>query len=90
VAIEQHPRVRRWVRNLDSDPTYGFWLPTASTRFYPDFVCDLTDGRVAVIEYRTQVGRRWAASSGGRALFVMVCKLERGLNVSQQLDAALA
>lgn len=103
LAIEQHPRVRRWVRNLDSDSTHGFWLPTSSTRFYPDFVCELTDGRLAVIEYKgeqiryvpkelhkAQVGLRWAECSGGRALFVMVYKLERGLNVSQQLDTALA
>lgn len=102
LAIEQHPRVRRWVRNLDSDPTYGFWLPTASSRFYPDFVCELMDGRLAVIEYKgdqlryapkelhkAQVGRRWAESSSGRALFVMVYKLEQGLSVSQQLEAAL-
>jgi hypothetical protein len=30
----------------------GFWPPTSFGRFYSDFVCQLTDGRVAVVEYK--------------------------------------
>lgn len=41
LAIDEHPKVRRWVRNLDSDPVAGFWLPVSTGRFYPDFVCEL-------------------------------------------------
>ncbi len=33
LAIDEHAAVRRWVRNLDSDPVAGFWLPTSSGRF---------------------------------------------------------
>lgn len=103
LAIDGHPRVRRWVRNLDSEPVHGFWLPTSFGRFYPDYVCELTDGCVFVAEYKGehlrtmpreiekgQVGRLWAERSGGRARFAMLFRLERGMSVSQQIDAALA
>lgn len=102
LAIDGHPRVRRWVRNLDSEPAHAFWLPTSFGRFYPDFVIALDDGRVLVAEYKgehlrtapreiekAQVGQVWAASSGGRAIFTMLYKHERGMNVTQQLDIAL-
>jgi type III restriction enzyme len=103
LAIDEHPKVKRWVRNLDSDPVAGFWLPTSSTRFYPDFVCELTDGRVLVVEYKGghisgmakeiekgEVGRVWADKSGGKTLFAMVFKNRYGMNVGQQLDGAIA
>lgn len=91
------------MRNLDSDPVAGFWLPTSAGRFYPDFVCELTDGRVFVAEYKGehlrtvpkeiekgQVGKVWAAASDGKALFATLYKLERGMNAAQQIDAAIA
>ncbi|MBN8510776.1 MAG: type III restriction endonuclease subunit R, partial [Burkholderiales bacterium] len=103
VAIDAHPKVKHWVRNLDSDPVAGFWLPTSAGRFYPDFVCELNDGRVFVAEYKGehlrsvpkeiekgQVGRLWAERSAGKALFALLFKQERGLNVAQQIDEALA
>ncbi|PUE61681.1 hypothetical protein B9Z45_04735 [Limnohabitans sp. 2KL-17] len=102
LAIEEHSQVKRWVRNLDSDPVAGFWLPTSSGRFYPDFVCELTDGRVLVVEYKGshisgmakeiekgQVGKVWAEHSGGTALFAMVFKNLDGRGVGQQLDAII-
>ena len=103
VAIDRHPQVARWVRNLDSDPVAGFWLPTSFGRFYPDFVCELKDGRLLVVEYKGahlatvakeiekgEVGKLWAERSGGRCLFAMVFKERGGLGVGQQIDAALA
>lgn len=102
LAIDGHPKVKRWVRNLDSEPVHAFWLPTSFGRFYPDFVCELEDGRVLVAEYKgehlrtvpreiekAQVGKVWAGKSGGRAIFAMLFKQEQGMNVSQQLDASL-
>lgn len=102
LALDNHPRIRCWVRNLDSEPVHAFWLPTSAGRFYPDFVCELTDGRVFVAEYKgehlrtapreiekQQIGMRWAERSGGRTLFAMLFKQERGMNVAQQIDAAL-
>ena len=64
MAIESHPLVRRWVRNLDSDPVCGFWLPTSFGRFYADFVCELTDGRLFVAEYTGEHLRSMPWSSG--------------------------
>lgn len=102
LAIDQHPAIRHWVRNLDSDPVAGFWLPISSGRFYPDFVCELADGRLFAAEYKGehlrnvpkeiekgQVGQVWAERSAGRCVFAMLFKLENGLNVAQQIDAAL-
>jgi type III restriction enzyme len=103
LAIDAHPKVKHWVRNLDSDPVAAFWLPTSTGRFYPDFVCELIDGRVFVAEYKGehlrnvpkevekgQVGEVWAEASDGKAVFAMLFKQERGMDLRQQIDAALA
>ena len=95
--IDRHPRVRHWVRNLDTAPC-GFGLPTSRGRFYADFVAELADGRVALLEFKgllqhepyelekRQVGELWARSSGGKAVFGWLTF--EGL--AQQLDNALA
>jgi type III restriction enzyme len=43
--------VKFWVRNLSRKPS-SFRLQTSRDWFYPDFVCQLTDGRVLVVEYK--------------------------------------
>ena len=99
---EHHAQVARWVRNLDSDPVAAFWLPTSFGRFYPDFVAELKDGRLLVVEYKGaqiasmpkeiekgEVGKLWAARSGGRCLFAMVFKETGGLGVVQQIDVVI-
>lgn len=98
--IDRHPQVRHWVRNLDQAP-FGFWLPTARGRTFPDFIAELVDGRLAVIEYKgahlrndpgeiekRKVGELWAASSGGRCAFRFVYLDDGGLNMEAQLDQA--
>ena len=83
-AIEEERRVKHWVRNVDQDEKFSFWLPTSTDYFYPDFVAELTDGRVLAVEYKgahllgnadtrekAQVGHQWEATSGGRCLFLM-------------------
>ncbi len=100
--IDRHPAVRHWVRNLDTAPC-GFALPTSRGRFYPDFVAELLDGRVAVLEFKgahllndpyeiekRQVGERWSQTSDGRALFGWLTMERDGLTLAQQLDAVLA
>jgi adenine-specific DNA-methyltransferase len=37
LALDSHPGVKRWVRNLDSEPVHAFWLPTSSGRFLSGF-----------------------------------------------------
>jgi type III restriction enzyme len=77
------PGVRFWVRNLQRRST-SFRLQTSTDWFYPDFVCQLDDGRILVIEYKgahllnapdadekRDIGNLWAARSNGRCLFAM-------------------
>jgi len=96
VAIEELDEVRQWVRNLPRFPEFSFWLPTADDRFYPDFVCELMDGRLLVVEYKGEpyksnddshekrmVGEYWAKASGN--LFLLAVADEAGRDVRAQL-----
>ena len=80
-ALDLNGKVRHWARNLERR---GFFLPLASGRFFPDFVAELVDGRLLVVEHKGEVyasnddsrqklnvGELWEAKSGGRALFLM-------------------
>ncbi|MDP2307976.1 MAG: DEAD/DEAH box helicase family protein [Pseudomonadota bacterium] len=82
--LDKLDETARWVRNLERRPNESFWLQTATDRFYPDFVVELTDGRILVVEYKggdrwsnddskekRALGELWADRSGGRCLFVM-------------------
>jgi type III restriction enzyme len=75
--------LRWWVRNIERKPG-AFSLPTSRYRFYPDFVCQMEDGRILVVEYKgadrydapdqrekRDIGELWARRSGGRCVFVM-------------------
>jgi type III restriction enzyme len=75
------PEVSFWVRNLTRKTT-SFRLQTSKDWFYPDFICQLVDGRVLAVEYKgahlwadaeekRAIGAIWAARSNGRCLFVM-------------------
>ncbi len=100
-AIDTHPAVKRWVRNVERDERFSFWLPTATDYFYPDFVAELKDGRVLVVEYKgklqvhedtrekEQVGRQWEASSGRRCLFLMAVADDNGRDVAGQVAAKI-
>ena len=81
--VDGLPQVQLWVRNLPRKPT-SFRLQTSTDWFYPDFLCQLADGRVLAVEYKGKhlydgvdaeekraVGQVWASRSGGRCLFVM-------------------
>jgi type III restriction enzyme len=100
LAIDTNDKVKHWVRNIERQPKLSFWLPTSTDYFYPDFVAELEDGRVLVVEYKgevyatnddsrekIQVGTQWEKSSDGRCLFLFaVAKDEKGRNVSQQIS----
>lgn len=77
------PEVKFWVRNL-ARKTTSFRLQTSTDWFYPDFLCQLTDGRVLAVEYKGKdrytaedaegkraVGAVWASRSANRCLFAM-------------------
>lgn len=75
--------VEHWVRNLSNKST-SFRLQTSTDWFYPDFVCQLKDGRSLVVEYKGKgwaegadadekrmLGKLWESRSGGRCVFAM-------------------
>lgn len=94
--IDGLPEVKHWVRN---PVKRGFYLPLADRKFYPDFVAELQDGRIMVVEYKGEpyktnddskakalIGETWARLSDGRCLFIMaVEKDNNGRNVQEQL-----
>ncbi len=83
--IDDHPNVKRWLRNLVHESAGGFSLPLSPGRFFPDFIVELNDGRVAIVEYKgghiaegkkeehkRDVGELWAGRSNGTGVFVRV------------------
>lgn len=103
-AIDAHAKVKHWVRNIERQEKFSFWMPTATDYFYPDFVAELIDGRVLAVEYKgepyktnddsrekKQVGYQWEQTSAGRCLFLFAVERdEQGRDVSQQLAVKLA
>ncbi|NTW33714.1 MAG: hypothetical protein HGB12_14020 [Bacteroidetes bacterium] len=84
IYLDRMPEVDFWVRNIERRQSHSFWLQTATDKFYPDFVCKLKDGRILVVEYKSEkawsdddsrekraLGELWAKRSGGSCLFVM-------------------
>ena len=103
MALDAQSGLKSWVRNLALQPDSSFWLQTSTDRFYPDFVAELLDGRVLVVEYKGKdyvsnddskekklLGEVWASKSNGRALFLMAVKKdERGRNVHEQIRGTI-
>ena len=96
-AIDSLPEVRYWIRNVARDPS-SFWLPTATGRFYPNFLARLDDGRLLVVEYKGArdadapdtrekriIGALWERECGGEGLFLMAEKMIDGKDVRRQL-----
>jgi type III restriction enzyme len=89
--------LKHWVRNVAMHPD-AFWLPLAEGRFYPDFIAELADGRLAVVEYKgahivssddtkekVAVGQLWEEASGGKGLFLLVEKSSGGKTPLEQM-----
>lgn len=101
--LDRHPLVKTWVRNLERKPQSSFWLPTSTDRFYPDFVAELNDGRVMVVEYKgemlednrdtkekTFIGNLWAKLSKGKGLFLMAVKKDSlGMDLKGQVERCI-
>lgn len=102
-VIDMHQKIKYWVKNLVNRDGSAFRLPLAKGWFYPDFVAELTDGRLLVVEYKGEhlkekttelekniVGELWAKKSNGQCLFLMAeLKNSQGQNVVQQIDAVI-
>ena len=103
IELDGMSEVRHWVRNLERQAESSFWLPTSTDRFYPDFVAQLKDGRIFVVEYKgghllsnddskekNDIGKVWAAASSGRCVFLMATDAATaGMPVGAQLRKAL-
>lgn len=50
--IDDHSNAKRWIRNLVSESAGGFNLPLSPGKFFPDFLVELNDGRLAIVEYK--------------------------------------
>jgi len=101
LELDKHPRVKHWVRNLERDFRHAFSLPTSSDWFYPDFVAQLEDDSLLVVEYKgahlvtnadTQekaaIGQTWARLSGN--CFLMASKTDdAGRALTAQIQHAL-
>ena len=96
--IDQMSEVRWWVRNLSNRVEASFWLQTSTDRFYPDFVAQLTNGKIIVVEYKggdrstnedsmekERLGKLWEERSGGRCFFEMI----GGTTQREQMQAAV-
>ncbi|HEX8554168.1 MAG TPA: hypothetical protein VF695_05635 [Sphingomonas sp.] len=93
--------VEYWVRNVANHPS-AFSLPLVGGQTYPDFVAKVKDGRTLVVEYKGAhlvrdaaekrlVGELWQAASEGRGgVYVFAEKDRGGLDVRDQIRAALA
>jgi type III restriction enzyme len=90
--------VEYWVRNLDRED-YSFWLQTSTDKFYPDFVVQLKDGRILVVEYKGEhladtpdtkekdiIGQIWSTRSKGRCLFEMVGKEDYRTKIQSAIE----
>ena len=96
-TLDSLPEVKFWVRNVARHQA-SFWLPTATDKFYPDFVAQLEDGRLLVVEYKgahiadssdtaekRAIGELWQRTSNGRGVFVVVERSVNGRDMRQQL-----
>lgn len=97
-VLDGMPQVKHWIRNIPKSK-YSFGLPTSTDMFYPDFVAELIDGRILVVEYKGKqyitnddskekrnLGELWEEKSGGKGLFLMAEKKDAlGRNVHKQL-----
>ena len=97
MAIESLPEVKHWLRNV-SQHSASFRLPLARNWTYPDFVAELHDGRLFVIEYKGAhllqdsetkekklIGELWEKSMNGKGLYLMAVKDDNGKDVRTQL-----
>lgn len=103
IALDELGAVKHWVRNLERQPATSFWLPTSSDRFYPDFVAELDDGRLLVVEYKgahlfdnddsrekRDVGAVWARLGQPRCSFIMATHATKaGQSVPDQIRRAI-
>ena len=101
-ALDSLKEVKFWLRNVARDPA-SFWLPTATDKFYPDFVALLEDGRMLIAEYKGErdihsddtrekrmIGELWERQSAGNGLFMVVQRTIGGNDMRAQMAGRVA
>lgn len=102
MALESLPELKYWLRNISRHPV-SFKLPLAQGWTYPDFVAELTDGRLLIVEYKGAhllsdpdtkekrlIGELWEKRMNGKGLYLMVVKDDDGKDVRAQLMEKIA
>jgi len=82
--IDELDDVVTWVKNIPKDPVNSFYLPTAKSKFYPDFILLLKGGKIVVAEYKGEhlksnddtkekemIGNLWASKSENLAFLML-------------------
>ena len=97
IALDGLNEVRHWVRNVPRKPN-SFALPRLSNlSFYPDFVAELTNEKILVVEYKgadrwkdskpdRQIGELWERVSDGKNFFLMASKRQGNPSILGQLQ----
>lgn len=97
-ALDENENVKYWIRNIEKHQ-YSFYLPMANSKFYPDFIALLNNGRLLVVEYKGEhlisnedskqkndIGMLWEKSSNGKCLFLMGIKTDdNGYGIYDQI-----
>tara|TARA_Y100000780_G_scaffold191058_1_gene178917 strand:+ start:7949 stop:10588 length:2640 start_codon:yes stop_codon:yes gene_type:complete len=97
LALEALPGLKHWLRNIANHP-HSFRLPLAQGWTYPDFIAEMNDGRILVVEYKGAhllndpdtkekrlIGELWEKAMNGKGLYIMAVKDNDGRNVRDQL-----
>jgi type III restriction enzyme len=98
--LAQKGEIEFWVRNLVNKSACSYFLQKATGRFYPDFICQLKNGKTLIVEYKGAngwtdaaddrvIGGLWAEMSDGKCHFVMVKNKEWEV-IDAEIKKALA
>jgi type III restriction enzyme len=100
--IDGLPEVQWWVRNLERQPAHSFWLQTSTDRFYPDYVIQLKNGKIIVVEYKgtdrstnddskekERLGKLWEQRRCGQCFFEMVSGLGELSKIQRAVQRAV-
>jgi type III restriction enzyme len=80
--VAQKDKILFWVKNLVRKEGCSFFFQKANGRFYPDFICKLSNDVTLVVEYKGDrwseaqddhnIGGLWEEMSDNKFRFVMV------------------
>ena len=96
IVLDGMKQVRHWVRNMPLKSN-SFSLPLSpKNAFYPDFVAELVNGKILVVEYKgaflwadsklkRQIGELWERRSKGENFFLMASRRDGFPDVETQI-----